>query len=269
LIFNLPQIPEDARRPEKEFWADFEEVRPRILGALLNAVSMALREQDSVKLSILPRMADFAIWVTAAEPALPWPSGSFLSAYTGNRQDAVELSLEADPVAVAVRALMANKEEWSGMPSKLYGDLKAHVAEDTQKSKAWPKAAHVLTSRLKRLATFLRAVGFKIDFGKSGNRRTTITRQGGSSAQSAQSAQPLTTQGVLSGASENSSAQPGTRSAPNGNGGEILDASLTSMDGSQKEAPDRKDDKHAVLDALDASDASLHAPEGDILEVEI
>jgi hypothetical protein len=48
LIFNLPQISEDARRPEKEFWTDFEKVQPRIIGAILDTVSMALRNQNSV-----------------------------------------------------------------------------------------------------------------------------------------------------------------------------------------------------------------------------
>ena len=52
LIFNLPQIPDEDRRPEKRFWADFEKARPRILGALLDAVSMGLRNQSSVKLPI-------------------------------------------------------------------------------------------------------------------------------------------------------------------------------------------------------------------------
>ena len=109
LIFNLPQIPDDARRPEKEFWADFEQARPRILGALLDAVSMGLRNQSSVNLPILPRMADFAIWVVACEPSLPWPPGSFMEAYLENRAEAVELSLEADCVAVAVREHMTDQ----------------------------------------------------------------------------------------------------------------------------------------------------------------
>ena len=56
-----------------------------------------------VKLARLPSMADFATWVVAAEPALPWEPGTFLAAYTRNRAAVVEYSLEGDPVAVAVR----------------------------------------------------------------------------------------------------------------------------------------------------------------------
>jgi len=48
-------------------------------------VSAALRNGPGAKLSRLPRMADFAIWVTAAEPALRWPGATFLDAYGENR----------------------------------------------------------------------------------------------------------------------------------------------------------------------------------------
>lgn len=259
LIFNLKMIPKEARRPEKKFFAEFEKARPRILGALLDAASMGLRNQHRVRLAALPRMADFAIWGVACEPALPWPPGSFMAAYTGNREEAVEISLEADVVAVAVRAHMADREEWSGTPSELYKALKTHVADDTQKTKEWPKAAHVLTSRLKRAATFLRAVGLKIDFGKSGDRKTTITRKSkGNSVQSVQSDQPEEYQGFSPDASRNGSVQPGASSVQEDNGGEKMDAPSEGLDASQKKASTGKDDNQAGLDAMDASDASLH-----------
>jgi len=62
LLVYLPDVPEAKRRPEAEFWPAFEEVRPGILGALLDAVSAALRQLATVQVSPLPRMADFAIW---------------------------------------------------------------------------------------------------------------------------------------------------------------------------------------------------------------
>ena len=193
-----------------------------------------------------------------------------MEAYQENRAEAVELSLEADCVAVAVRAHMANKEEWSGTPSELYQALKTHVAEDTQKSRVWPKAAQVLTSRLKRAATFLRAVGLKIDFGKSGNRKTTITRKSAeNNVQSAQSAQPQENQGISPDASENSSVQSESGSVQDGNGGEILDASICGMDASQKVPSAREADNHAGLDGMDDTDDNLHTLTGDMLEVEL
>jgi hypothetical protein len=66
ILLSLPSISEGQRRPESEFWKDFEEARPRIFGALLLLVSQAVKNKRSVRLDRLPRMADFAIWSTAA-----------------------------------------------------------------------------------------------------------------------------------------------------------------------------------------------------------
>src|SRR5437763_858039 len=87
-------LPAGAGRPEKELRAQFQAAQPRILGALLNAVSGGLKELPSTCLPRLPRMADFALFATAAELALRWPRHSFLIAYSGNREAANDLALE-------------------------------------------------------------------------------------------------------------------------------------------------------------------------------
>src|SRR5262249_17026526 len=62
LIVELPRIEPKHRRPKDTFWTEFDKARPRILGALLDAVSAALRNLPAVKRSTTewPRMADFA-----------------------------------------------------------------------------------------------------------------------------------------------------------------------------------------------------------------
>ena len=76
IIVYLPSIPPDRRRPEKRFWREFEQERPAILGAILDAVSAATGERGHRHASTEhPRMADFAEWIVAAEPALPWKPG--------------------------------------------------------------------------------------------------------------------------------------------------------------------------------------------------
>src|SRR5262249_54050728 len=94
VIVRLPAIPEEKRRRESGFWAAAVAALPAILGALLDAVAAGLRNLPGVRLDRLPRMADFAAWVTACEPALGWPPGSFLAAYRGNVADANELALD-------------------------------------------------------------------------------------------------------------------------------------------------------------------------------
>jgi hypothetical protein len=80
LVIKLPSIRPSKRKEEKVFRAEFEEARPKILGALLDAVSAVLKNLPDVKLADSPRMADFARFVTAAEPALVWPDGAFMDA---------------------------------------------------------------------------------------------------------------------------------------------------------------------------------------------
>ncbi|MDP9364342.1 MAG: hypothetical protein M3Q10_09000, partial [Chloroflexota bacterium] len=76
IIAGLLDIPDDKRRDEKEFWAAFGAVHARVLGAILDAASTALRRLPETTLERKPRMADFALWATAASPTRWWRIGS-------------------------------------------------------------------------------------------------------------------------------------------------------------------------------------------------
>src|SRR5262249_24846292 len=57
VLLTIEPIPETCRRSEAELWAAFEVERPRILGALLDAVVVGLRRLPETQLPQLPRMA--------------------------------------------------------------------------------------------------------------------------------------------------------------------------------------------------------------------
>jgi hypothetical protein len=171
LFLTLQPIPEEHRRPEQELWAAFDAERPQVLGALLDAVAVGLKRLPETRLEKLPRMADFALWATACETAL-WPAGTFWSAYCGNRDEAVEGVIDADPIATAVRALMATLTEWTGTASDLLGALAEAAGERVAKSKNWPDSPRALAGRLRRAAPFLRKIGIEISFGREGRART-------------------------------------------------------------------------------------------------
>lgn len=173
LVIELPPIPPDKKRTERKFYRELESVGPQVLGALLDAVSAALCNLDKVDLEELPRMADFAVWVSAAEETLPWESGAFLEAYAGNRADADEGALDNDPVAVAVGDLMEGRGEWSGTATELYAALAELVDEEVRRSRAWPSAPNSLSNRMKRIAPSLREAGIEYeDERMSGGGRT-------------------------------------------------------------------------------------------------
>ena len=155
ILITLEAIPEDKRKTDTEVMDAFERKLPGILGALLDGVAHGLRELPHIRLQTLPRMADFALWVSACEGAF-WEPGTFMAAYTQNRADAVEDVLESDPVASAILELVDLGATWEGTASALLQKLNAIVGQEAQKDKYWPKNPRALSNRLTRAATFLR-----------------------------------------------------------------------------------------------------------------
>jgi hypothetical protein len=173
LFLALKAIPEEERRPEAELWAAFEEERPRILGVLLDAVAQGLRMLPDTRLERLPRMADFALWMSASETAI-WPAGTFWSAYCRNQAAAVENVIDADPVAAALRGLMSTRTMWTGTASELLDALSEEAGERATRSRLWPNSPQGLSGRLRRASTFLRKVGIEFHFDREGRSRTRI-----------------------------------------------------------------------------------------------
>lgn len=120
-------IGEETRRQEHALWQAFQRQRPQILGALFSAVGAALRNQHTVQLDHLPRTADFATWVAAAEPALPWPAGAFLQAYQANCAEAQTVQAVDDELARALIALFGNADRWEGTATELRDALRPYV----------------------------------------------------------------------------------------------------------------------------------------------
>ncbi len=171
VFVTLPPIPDGRRRDEAAFWKAFERLRPEILGSLLDIVATALRHHASVTLDHLPRMADFARWIVAGESACPWPAGTFMAIYAGNRAQAVEATLDGDPVADLVRGFAS----WSGTATELLaelnrGDLAAH-----QRPKDWPTKPRQIGDAVRRLAPALRQVGVDVQFVKGRKHGRLIT----------------------------------------------------------------------------------------------
>ena len=173
IFLTLPAIPEEQRRPESELWRQFEIARPRILGALLDALVQGLHAHSRIHLDRLPRMADFALWATACETAL-WPAGTFARAYAANRRAAIDSIIEADPVAAYVRTLMAEQNTWMGSATDLLRTGTDFMNSDPLTRRIdWPENPRALAGRLRRAQTFLRALGIEIAFsreGRAGNR---------------------------------------------------------------------------------------------------
>ena len=179
IILEQPTIDDAERRSEDEFWQSFEAVRPRILGALFDAVSAALANEPHIALDRLPRMADPARWVTAAEAALGWRPETFVAAYARNRREGHALALEASLLTTPLQVLVSTGD-WQGPARVLLERLAGLAGDGVTRQREWPRNPRALTAALKRLAPSLRAMGIGWErLERTGNARPHLIRATG------------------------------------------------------------------------------------------
>lgn len=175
ITIRLSTIAESDRRPEDEFWASWNSARPRVLGALCSALSAALRNLPSTRLDRLPRLADFAKLIVAAEGGFGWEAGTFMDAYDHNRRDVAETTFEADPVAVQIVAMVSGLQYgWEGTCTELLSALNEIAPENVKRARSWPMTAQALGNRLDRVAPLLRTRAIHLERRHSGVRTVKI-----------------------------------------------------------------------------------------------
>ena len=177
LLVDLPALADDQRETEDVLWRSFEEKRPRVLGALLDAAAAALTNRKRVQSErrSWPRMADHAQFVTAAESGLGWEPGAYMASYADSRADTTMAALESSPLWPHL-AEFADGTQRTG--SDLLEALVELAGDTATKRRGWPKDARSLSAQIKRLAPDLRRVGIEAQRGTIGSRdlrRKTIT----------------------------------------------------------------------------------------------
>jgi len=171
LIIELPRFNDEDRLPETVLHREFEAAQPGIFGALLDAVSAALRNLPSVEQSktVWPRMADFAQWAVAAEEALGLNPGEFLQAYWDNRNSANQTALDSSVIVPQLKMVLSQwKGFYQGTATHLLNELSIGI--DTR-AREWPKSPRALSGKLSRLAPNLRLAGMKVEQSKAGNEK--------------------------------------------------------------------------------------------------
>lgn len=86
-------VPPARRIEEARLWREFDEARPKLLGALLDLLVLALRHHPDARVpdNVDVRMADFARLGEAACAASGMSPGDFTRAYHANRQSAARM----------------------------------------------------------------------------------------------------------------------------------------------------------------------------------
>jgi hypothetical protein len=168
VMLDFTRISDEERREEAEVDAEFEAMKPGLLGYIFDILVKALRIKPTVKLERKPRMADFAVWGEAIARAMGCKELEFLDAYYSvlERQnvDAVEATLVGPAIVNFVNTWQQGTEGWEGSPDGLLDELRK-VAEAYRidvRDNMFPKKANSLIRKLKPLLPDLRQ-GYNID----------------------------------------------------------------------------------------------------------
>ena len=159
---KLQTIKSSNRRSEQKFWEDFENACPKILGALLTAVSHGLQNIDKINPNALPRMADFSKWAMACETAF-WERGTFESAYALNAENQLDDLIDANPLAIVILGFMDRRTPWTGTSSNLLAEIKSYAETTDQTHLILPVSPDALGIQIDRIKPLLRKKGISIN----------------------------------------------------------------------------------------------------------
>jgi len=171
---ELPEI--TAYRSETELDAEFDRDAPSIVGGLLDLFAQTLSVLPSVRLERPPRMADFAALGEAMLRAQGYDPGAFLALYSANRRESSARSLEASPVAVAIRAL-ADGHDSCNLPvfEDTMGRLLERLSNHREAGESWPKSPRGLGDVLRRQRPALKQIGISVEIAAPGKRGVIVT----------------------------------------------------------------------------------------------
>jgi ABC-type oligopeptide transport system ATPase subunit len=162
LSVRLQPIPESERRTEEELWRKFSAVHERLFGALLDAVSIALRNVNKVDSTVRlkPRMADAFTWALAAAPGLGSEATLITEAWNRTRDEAYAATIESSMIAAPLLQLISDGGgKWTGTASEMHARIETLIDDATKRRKEWPKSPKALASQVRVIAPALRASG--------------------------------------------------------------------------------------------------------------
>jgi hypothetical protein len=186
LIILLERILEDNQRLPADIWKQLEELKPQLLGYILDILVKVLtwKNNGELKLQKLPRMAEFAQYGEMISRSMGNKENEFIDAFTENRELQTDQVIEENQIARCLEYMFFNKYEtmynyadkkdpyWIGTASQLLGELDSiamsvndlHVDVN---GRYWPKASHILSRRINEILPILREIGLIIEFEKT------------------------------------------------------------------------------------------------------
>jgi hypothetical protein len=165
LVIEFPKFKKGKRKDDKLLIDQLEERTPKFLGAMYDAVALALDNYNHVQIDDFDsRLQDFCKWTVAAMGAFPkWDRDKFRAAMQANEDHISEDLMTLNPVTEYTVQFMQNKDEWEGTPAELLEKLTGLVPPALARSKDWPKSAAALSFKLNRGDGPLAKQGIKME----------------------------------------------------------------------------------------------------------
>jgi hypothetical protein len=178
IIRKREPISKEKRRKKQDVHAEYEGIRPQLLGYIFDILVKVLqvKSKGGITINGLPRMADFAEIGEIASRCMGYDDNRFLNAYYKNIELQVDEAIAANLVSNAIIKFMEDKNEWAGTATELLTGLQEAAAQIkiNINAKAWPKGANVLSGRLNEVKTNLREIGIIIDNEAAKNPKTRV-----------------------------------------------------------------------------------------------
>jgi hypothetical protein len=160
ISIELPVITEAS--PKDKLEADYERNQAGILGGLLDIAAKALEYLPDMTLPAeqRPRLVEFAYLGMAVAKAMNHPPETFMEQFSAARQDGLERTLDASPVASAIR-------DWAETnPDQIEEYSAKHWLNTLEDFKprncdSWPRSPKGLGDAMRRAAPALRQLGIE------------------------------------------------------------------------------------------------------------
>lgn len=165
LILSFERIPDEKLIDEEDFWKDFNQQKPYILGSIFDKLSIILNKYLSFKLPRKPRMADYAKYAAIAATTLGKSPEEFLSAFSENVERQNQEAIESSPTAQTILKFISDKEKWGGPSTELHGILKVIAEKNNLQiggSDGFPKSSNWLWKRIERIRPNLLSLGVSV-----------------------------------------------------------------------------------------------------------
>jgi hypothetical protein len=184
IFIELPDISDENRKKEEVLLAEFERIKPKLLGYIFDVIVKAMQIKSTLNMRELSRMADFAEWGEAISRAMGYSPMSFIQTYNKNRNEqnivAVNENIVGSVLVKFYREYEHRHQEnprFIGSPEELYVELVnfAEVNTINIRTQQFPKAPNILVKKINTIRLNLKvAFGILIEITRDATENTSV-----------------------------------------------------------------------------------------------